>query len=175
LRYYTVNTFEQLEKTAKRPLQLFSVFLALASLSRPLFAWNNFGDMVVASVAYRNLDSQTRAKVDKLLALNLYFKGTWSATIPGGTASDDRARMIFMLAATWPDAIKRDGQCHDDGANGGDSPTGPNAAQNTGYDGFNRHKYWHFIDTPFSQDGTELQSLPNILQGLRFGTWLGRF
>jgi hypothetical protein len=134
------------------------VLLALASLGQPVFGWNSFGHMVVASVAYRNLDSQTQAKVATLLALNPSFK-TWSSKIPGGTAKDDRARMIFMLAATWPDAIKSDSKYHDDGDDGGNRPTGPNAAQNTGYDDFNRHKYWHFVDTPFSQDGTDVSSL----------------
>jgi len=35
----------------------------------------------------------------------------------------------------------------------------PGRGQNTGYDDFNRHKYWHFVDMPFSQEGTNVTSL----------------
>ena len=104
-------------------LQFSAVFASLIMLTQPLFAWNNFGHMVVASVAYRNLDSQTRDRIATLLALNPYFKSKWPQKIPAGTTADDRTRMIFMLAATWPDAIKQDAQCHNDGGRGGDSPT----------------------------------------------------
>lgn len=133
-----------------------SSLIALASLSQPLLAWNDFGHMVVASVAYRNLDSQTRASVNKLLALNPYYKTKWAAMIPASASSTDRKRFLFMLAATWADAIKGDPDYHDDGAGGGNLPTGPESSRNTGYDDFNRHKYWHFVDQPFSQDGTDI-------------------
>jgi hypothetical protein len=131
---------------------------ALMLLANPLFGWNSFGHMVVASVAYRNLDSQTRDQVDKLLALNPYFKTKWAKLIPRGTASDDRKRLIFMLAATWPDAIKSDNDYHNDGSRGGDAPDGTEPTRNTGYDDFNRHKYWHFVDNAFAQDGTDASS-----------------
>lgn len=38
-------------------------------------------------------------------------------------------------------------------------PTGPDAGRNTGYDDFNRHKYWHFVDMPFSQDNSDVSSV----------------
>jgi S1/P1 nuclease len=114
--------------------------------------------MVVASVAYRNLDSQTRAKLDKLLVLNPYYKAKWANLIPANTASDTRKRLIFMLAATWPDEIKSDGTYHNDGSRGGDVPDGSESTRNSGYDDLNRHKYWHFVDHPFSQDGTDVTS-----------------
>lgn len=125
-------------------------------------AWDSFGHMVVASVAYRNLDLKTRARVDALLALNPYFSNPmeWPAQIPGTVSAATRSRYIFMLAATWPDQIKNDAAYHNDGSGNGDVPDGPAASQNTGYDDFNRHKYWHFVDTPFSQDGTDVTSLP---------------
>jgi hypothetical protein len=124
-------------------------------MANPVFAWNGFGHMVVASIAYRNLDSETQAKVNKLLALNPYFKQKLAKLIPPGTPSDTRKRMIFMLAATWPDSIKSDGNYHNDGSRGGDVPDGPEPSRNTGYDDFNRHKYWHFVDHPFAQDGSD--------------------
>ncbi len=130
------------------------------SLTQPAIAWDGFGHMVVASVAYRKLDSKTRARVDALLALNPYFSRAteWPAQLPSTVTAATRSRYIFMLAATWPDQIKSDGAYHNDGSRNGDVPDGPAAAQNTGYDDFNRHKYWHFVDTPFSQDGTDVSS-----------------
>jgi len=135
-----------------------AVVAAVALLATPLQAWDNFGHMVVAGVAYRQLDATAKARVNALLALNPYFQTKWPSQIPSGTSSADRAMMIFMLAATWADAIKSDSHYHNDGANGGDSPTGPEATRNTGYDDFNRHKYWHFIDLPFSQDDTSVST-----------------
>jgi len=141
------------------PLQITSMLATLALLAQPVAAWDGFGHMVVASVAYRSLDAKTRKRVDELLARNPYFKDKWPALIPAGTPDDDRPRLIFMLAATWPDAIKRDNDYHDDGSNNGNIPDGPEVLRNTGYDDFNRHKYWHFVDKPFSQDGTDVSSM----------------
>jgi hypothetical protein len=90
--------------------------------------------------------------------MNPYFNSQWPNLIPPGVSNVTRKRMIFMLAATWPDAIKRDSNYHNDGDQGGDRPTGPEAGRNTGYDDFNRHKYWHFVDQPFSQDGSDANS-----------------
>jgi S1/P1 Nuclease len=142
-----------------RRFQAVCSLIAFVLLSQPLLAWDDFGHMVVAGLAYRNLDSKTRTRVNKLLALNPYYKIHWATMIPAGTARSDRKRLIFMLAATWADAIKRDPVYHNDGEQGGNRPAGPEAARNTGYDDFNRHKYWHFIDLPFSQDGTNVSEL----------------
>lgn len=131
----------------------------VVSMVSPAQAWDGFGHMVVASVAYRNLDSQTRKRVDKLLKRNPYYRTHWLTAIPAGTSSADRKRMIFMLAATWPDAIKSDPSYHNDGDQGGNRPTGPEASRNTGYDDFNRHKYWHFVDEPFRLDGGDVSSV----------------
>jgi hypothetical protein len=65
--------------------------------------------------------------------------------------------MIFMMAATWPDRIKSDPDYHIDGSHSGNRPpTDGTADRNTGYDDKARHKYWHFVDMPFTQDGTPL-------------------
>jgi hypothetical protein len=84
--------------------------------------------------------------------------------IPAGTSAKKKRMMLFMIAATWPDQIKGDGLHHPDGPAGGNRP--PNdgtAAANIGYSDTAMHKYWHFIDEPFSPDGTTLQnpSVPN--------------
>jgi hypothetical protein len=131
------------------------VGLAITVSSSSLAAWDNFGHMVVAAAAYQQLNPAARARVGQLLALNPSFQ-TWMTQVPANASAADIGAFMFMLAATWPDAIKRDGLYHNDGAQNGDRPTGPDANRNTGYDDFNRHRYWHFVDQPFTQDGTSL-------------------
>src|SRR5262249_32601997 len=69
--------------------------------------------------------------------------------------------MLFMIAATWPDEIKSDSAYKDDGSHHGNRPDGsPDPSGNHGYSDKLRHKYWHFVDTPFSSDGTTLPAIP---------------
>jgi hypothetical protein len=68
--------------------------------------------------------------------------------------------MIFMIAAIWADDIKGEPQYSDDGSDGGNTPDGPPSSQNTGYGDLLRHKYWHFVDIPFSSDHSALPSVP---------------
>jgi hypothetical protein len=144
-----------------RTLRATCAVITIAFLSQPIMAWDGFGHMAVASVAYRNLDSATRKRVDALIKLNPYFSDAtkWPKLIPAGTSAADKPRYFFMLAATWPDKIKSDSKYHNDGSQNGDVPDGPEANRNTGYDDLNRHKYWHFVDTPFSQDGTDVSAM----------------
>jgi S1/P1 Nuclease len=139
----------------KSRVRLIVTLIAICGLSNPVWAWNSFGHMVVASVAYRSLDSQTLKKVNTLIALNPYYKSKWPKLLPAGVKGNDRKRMMFMLAATWPDEIKSDNQYHNDGSGNGDVPNGPESTRDSGYDDFNRHKYWHFVDHPLAQDGTD--------------------
>src|SRR6202042_1762839 len=48
----------------------------------------------------------------------------------------------------------------DDGSNGGNTPGGDSSSLNVGYTDLLRHRYWHFVDTPFSQDGSTLPAIP---------------
>lgn len=144
---------------------LLAVVLVLFSASAAE-AWNGEGHEIVAYIAYQHLDPATRAKVDALLALNPCFK-EWQTTAKAAPAAQ-RPAAIFMQAATWPDMIKKnkgtrstqydcqpDQTYVSDGTGGGDiPPTAPEASQNIGYTDTARHKYWHFVDTPFSTDGT---------------------
>ena len=69
--------------------------------------------------------------------------------------------MIFMIAATWSDRIKSDPDYHTDGThNGNRPPNDQTASQNIGYDDLARHKYWHFVELPFSTDNTTLPAVP---------------
>jgi hypothetical protein len=148
--------------TAKALQVLVCAALGLA-FSGPALAWNARGHMTVAYIAYKQLTPTTRDRANALLKLNPKYSD-WSATVdqqvPGASA-DDKSLMIFMIAATWADGIKRDATYTQDGSQNGNRPDGsPDPGKNTGYDDLLMHKYWHFIDKPFSSDGTALPSIP---------------
>jgi hypothetical protein len=124
-----------------------------------LMAWGGIGHMTVAYVAYQKLTPGGRARVRELLKLNPDYPN-WEKQIPAGTSADDHDRMIFMMASTWADDIKGEQQYSDDGTDGGNTPNGSTSSQNTGYSDLLRHKYWHFIDIPFSPDNTPLPPTP---------------
>jgi hypothetical protein len=107
-------------------------------------AWDSFGHMEVAAVAYEKLAPKTKRRVAALLKLNPSYT-YWIVGAKGG----DRDRAAFMKAATWADSIK------DDPAYTNDQQDGP-ASRNVGYADKLQHRYWHFIDRPFSPDGTPL-------------------
>jgi len=115
--------------------------------------------MMVAAVAYKQLTPTIRTRVDALLKLNPYY-ATWQSRIPQPLPASERAASIFMLAATWADAIKSDKAYRDDGTAGGDRPDGRSSSQNTGYSDALRHKYWHFLYQPFATDGSPLPAIP---------------
>jgi hypothetical protein len=81
--------------------------------------------------------------------------------LPTNAPNDEKDLIVLMIASTWPDQIKRDPTYTADGSHNGNRPDGsPDPARNTGYDDKLMHKYWHFIDTPFSRDRTALPSIP---------------
>jgi S1/P1 Nuclease len=139
---------------------LASVLACVLILNMPLFGWGHVGHMTVAYAAYQNLTPAAKKRVSVLLKLNPDYKN-WVTQIPSGTAAKDRALMLFMIAATWPDQIKSEKGYTDDGPDPhGDRPDGATSSQNIGYTDHLHHKYWHFVDTPFSQDGTALGAIP---------------
>lgn len=137
-----------------------SVLLCVLLCAQPGYGWNGQGHMVVAYIAYQKLTTKTRTRVGKLMKLNPYY-AKWVAMLPAGTPAKFKRMMIFMIAATWPDQIKSDSAYSDDGSNNGNTPDGSQSSQNLGYTDMLRHKYWHFVDTPFSPDGTALPPIPD--------------
>jgi S1/P1 Nuclease len=122
-------------------------------LAAPAFAWDNFGHMEVAQVAWGRLEPAVRMRVAQLLRLNPQYVA-WTVTV----APEKRDQIAFLRAATWPDFIKSAPHYIKDGPEDGNRPPpGPEAAQNIGYADRFMHKYWHFIDEPFSTDGTRLE------------------
>lgn len=142
-----------------RKIFRFLVVMAILFLCFPAFGWDDEGHMAVAYLAYQSLAHAKRARVKALLKLNPSYTA-WKQSLPPGTSSADTDRMIFMIAATWPDQIRTDPSYQDDGPNNGYTPEGPQATQNIGYEDYLRHKYWHFIDIPYSEDGTPLPDTP---------------
>jgi hypothetical protein len=132
------------------------IALLLAAMAAPVSAWDDVGHMAVAAVAYERLTPAAHQKVSALLRLNPEYQD-WRELARGN--GEDRA--IFMLAATWPDAIKRAPGYQDDG----EIAEGAEASRNTGYGDRLMHKYWHYVDLPFSPDGTSLRGprTPNAL------------
>lgn len=136
-------------------------------------AWDSFGHMAVAYVAYQDLTPPMKLRASQLIQLNPQYT-TWSGWVPASTPQTNRDVVIFMLAATWPDEIKgappsipipTNPVTHHvyvaDGSSDGDQPAGsPNPGANEGYSDNSMHKYWHFVPTPFATDGTPLPPLP---------------
>lgn len=130
----------------RRIVAFLTLALSIFGTSHAL-AWNSFGHMTVAAIAYEQLTPAARTKADALLKLNPNYKD-WVA----GVADADKDKVAFVMAATWPDFIK-----HAKGyKNDGEIPKGPDVAKNVGYSDKLMHKYWHYIDLPFSPDGTKL-------------------
>ena len=128
-----------------------AVSTVIASLlyAAPALAWNGFGHMTVAAVAYEKLTPSTKTKVAALLKLNPSYSD-WVAT----ASPQERDEVAFVTAATWPDAIKKRGSGFTDDGN---TPSSPDAAKNDGYAGKLQHRYWHYVDVPFTPDGTPLK------------------
>src|ERR1700687_4619819 len=161
-RHYSARIGGSMQFTAKVLKVVVCAALALV-LSGPALAWNDRGHMTVAYIAYKQLTPTTHDRVNALLKLNPKYND-WSATVDKeapGALPDDKNLMIFMIAATWADGIKRDSTYTQDGSQNGNRPDGsPDPGKNTGYDDLLMHKYWHFIDTPFTTDGTALPAIP---------------
>lgn len=128
-------------------MKLLLVLLGLV-LAGPAVAWDDFGHMVVAAVASDQLTPATKARVAALLALNRYPVNGFD-----DAAAGDQSKARFMMAATAPDAIKNPRYGYVD--DGDDGRTAPQAGRNAGFSDPLMHKYWHYIDVPFSPDGTE--------------------
>jgi len=116
--------------------------------------------MAVGWVAYQHLNPNTKAAVNDLIAKNPRYE-IWKHSLPSGISNVDRDLYLFMLATTWPDDIKDDPSYTNDGPDKGNTPpTDSSATNNVGYPDTARHKYWHFIDIPFSPDKTQLGLVP---------------
>jgi hypothetical protein len=135
--------------------RLLVLIAALVAVTRPILAWNGLGHMEVAAIAWEAMTPSAKAQAGKLLALNpLYDK--WVDNV----SDIDRDRIAFIKSSQWADVIKRLSPYQPDGlpgSNGNRPSSGPDSSRNVGYRDHLQHKYWHFIDVPFSPDNTTLQ------------------
>jgi hypothetical protein len=118
-------------------------------------AWHAAGHMMTAAVAWEQMTPAARKRASELLKLNPDYN-TWIK----GVAAAARDKTAFVRAATWPDDIKNK-STHPGSVDDGEEPTDPNAAANVGYSDKLMHKYWHYVDLPFSPDGTRLKDPKN--------------
>src|SRR5271169_3372131 len=128
----------------------------IAAAMGPAQAWDDLGHMTVAAIAYDRLTPEARMRAAVLLRLNPRYRD-WRAVAKGA----DEERVAFLMASTWPDFIKHARDYDDDG----EVPTGPDASRNLGYTDRLMHRYWHYVDLPFSPDNTPLAGprAPNAL------------
>lgn len=128
---------------------LLVAILAAAVLATPTaWGWDSDGHMQVAEIAWKRLTPASRTRVSTLLKLNPNYSA-WITKVPAAK----RNQVAFVMAATWPDFIKTaEGYINDSDT----APQVPASSQNIGYSDLLQHRYWHFIDTPFSRDGTAL-------------------
>jgi hypothetical protein len=139
------------ENKYMRSFGFIAAFTATLYLAAPALAWNATGHRVVAAIAYDRLTPQARAQVDAFLRKHPDF-----AALSG--------REAFLAASVWPDRIKGDRRFYDD--------THPDAKPTpllAGFPSMARHENWHYIDIPFSPDGTPLKpsKSPNALDQLQ--------
>jgi hypothetical protein len=130
-------------------------------------AWWDGGHETVAYIAYQKLTPATRKRVDALLQRNPMY-ASWTQ----GIAPDKQGLVAFVKAATWPDCIKSSACSSGFTSDGGDVPPGkPTDAQNIGYDDHLMHKYWHFVDVPYSAGAPGQPSKePNALTEIKLLT-----
>lgn len=121
------------------------LLMTSACLPIQAFAWNSHGHMAVAAVAWGHMTPAAQARAAALLQLNPDYTKWVSDAVPG-----DEDRTAFLRAATWPDEIKHTKGYHNDGY----TPSDPHSGDMTDYSDMLQHKRWHFIDLPFSPDGT---------------------
>jgi S1/P1 Nuclease len=95
----------------------------------PVLAWNPAGHMVTGSVAYDELQRNAPATVARVVAIlrqHPQYESLWKPQL-AGMSEPDQERYLFMLAARWPDDIRR----------------------NRAFD----RPEWHYIDYPYKPPG----------------------
>ena len=145
-------------------LVLLASIVAGTTAAGPLLSlgarWDELGHRTVAAIAYERLTPATRARVDSLLRQHPDY-ATLSRGGPAGAA--DLAAEVFMRASVWPDVLRGDPRFYNEAsANPVPTPALP------GFPDMQRHAGWHYLNEPFSTDGTPTveTAVPNALTQL---------
>jgi hypothetical protein len=106
--------------------KLFALALVFA-LAGPASAWNETGHLVIARLAWRQLDDGQRARIVAVLKKHPHYDEYLAARRPDGFSEDEWA---FMRAAVWPDWVRRHKE----------------------YD----HPTWHYVNYPLVPPGSSV-------------------
>ncbi len=121
-------------------------FVLLATTAR---AWNSPGHMIVALIAYEQMDDATRTKAIELLRQHPRFPAHFERVMPREVTreSDEvKARWYFAHSATWPDQVR--------------SPSA--TVDREDVNRFSR-PYWHYINQPiFLNDADRAKLEPGL-------------
>jgi hypothetical protein len=137
---------------------LIPLVIVVLSIVPVAFGWNGTGHKAIALIAYEKLTPTARKQIDGLLSKHPDYP-KWT----DGVRARQRGSTAFLAASIWPDQIRNDPRFHDDNRPATPPIPGlPAGAQA-------RHAGWHFIDMPFSTDGTPTipPEVPNVLTKLK--------
>jgi hypothetical protein len=116
----------------------------------PVRAWNSSGHMIVALIAYEQMNDAAKTRANKLLRAHPRFAAHFERKMPRYlTRSDERrkATWYFAHAATWPDLVRN-----------------PSATvDREDVNRFNR-EYWHYINMPIFLNDDERRKLESGLR-----------
>src|SRR5262249_54103124 len=112
-----------------RAPRFLSAMAALLMLSTPALAWNNVGHMLIARLAWDQLNPEQRQAVSQILRAHPQY----DILLIGKPDNFDADLYVFMRAACWPDMVRSgDSAMHDE-----------------------HRPFWHFINFPITRDGTK--------------------
>lgn len=120
-------------------------FVAVALSALPALAFNDTGHRIVALVAYRQLDRETRESVVEVLKRHDRFEEDFLNKMPDDVKEASQAvqnTWIFLQAATWPDIAR--------GFRGDDKSRF-------------HHPTWHYVNEPLflsEEDQTAIGQVP---------------
>lgn len=103
-------------------------------LAPTTFAWNSPGHIIIALVAYDQLDPATRAKAMELIRAHPRFDDHFQSEMPREVSrgeQNDKDQWLFAHAATWPDQVR-------------DAKRGVNRQDVSQFS----RPWWHFVNEP---------------------------
>jgi hypothetical protein len=124
-------------------------FVWLSLGVRATMAWNSPGHMIIALVAYDQMDDATRAKAVALIRAHPRFHDHFESSMPREISRADareKDQWLFAHAATWPDQVR-------------DAKGGVNRQDEREYN----RPWWHFIDEPVYLNDEERPQLEHQL------------
>jgi len=99
-------------------------------VAAPAVAWNDFGHMLSARLAYAQLSPEARARLTAILKKHPQYE----ALADKCPLNTDKDLWVFMRAATWPDMLR--------------TTTNPLHATD-------HHATWHYVNYPIDRDGVK--------------------